>query len=76
MLKGRISPESNKRRQSPFAVRRHEKAAIPALRKPRADAQHNRDPLLGIAHEAFAKEGALVSLDNIAKKAGVGAVTL
>jgi len=45
-------------------------------RKPRADAQRNRELLLGVAKEAFRKYGANASLDDLAKQAGVGAGTL
>lgn len=45
-------------------------------RKPRADAQRNRERILEIAKKAFTRSGADVSLDNIAKQAGVGAGTL
>lgn len=45
-------------------------------RKPRADAQRNRERLLGVAKEAFRKYGANASLDDVAKQAGVGAGTL
>lgn len=45
-------------------------------RKLRADAARNRDRLLEIAREAFAREGADASLDDIAKKSGVGSATL
>ena len=45
-------------------------------RKPRADAQRNRERLMEIAKAAFARGGAEVSLDDIAKAAGVGAGTL
>ncbi len=41
-------------------------------RKPRADAQRNRDRLLKAAKAAFADAGADVSLDEIARRAGVG----
>jgi len=47
-----------------------------AARKPRADAQRNRDRVLGAAKEAFTRSGADASLDDIAKQAGVGAGTL
>ena len=46
------------------------------LRKPRADGQRNRDLIVRIAKEAFTDNGASTSLDEIAKKAGVGAGTL
>jgi AcrR family transcriptional regulator len=47
-----------------------------AGRKPRTDAQRNRERLLEVAKEAFTKSGANASLDDIAKEAGVGAGTL
>ena len=47
-----------------------------AARKPRADAQRNRDRVLEAAKEAFTRSGAVASLDDIAKQAGVGAGTL
>jgi AcrR family transcriptional regulator len=45
-------------------------------RKPRADAQRNRERILNLAKVAFARSGAMASLDEIANKAGVGAGTL
>jgi AcrR family transcriptional regulator len=48
----------------------------PARRKPRRDAQRNRARILEVAKQAFARWGANTSLDDIAKKAGVGAGTL
>ncbi|WP_041249256.1 TetR/AcrR family transcriptional regulator [Gluconacetobacter diazotrophicus] len=45
-------------------------------RKPRADAQRNRDRLLQVAKAAFAEIGPAVSLDEIARRAGVGIGTL
>jgi len=47
-----------------------------AGRKPRADAQQNRERILEAAKEAFGKAGANASLDDIAKQAGVGPGTL
>jgi AcrR family transcriptional regulator len=52
------------------------KRSQPARRKPRRDAQHNRERILEVAKEAFARSGASTSLDDIAKRAGVGAGTL
>ncbi|HXW92304.1 MAG TPA: TetR/AcrR family transcriptional regulator [Terriglobales bacterium] len=52
------------------------KSAKTAQRKPRTDAQRNRDRVLGVAKEAFTRYGANASLDDIAKEAGVGAGTL
>ena len=45
-------------------------------RKPRADAQRNRERILEVAKEEFTRSGANASLDDIAKQAGVGAGTL
>jgi AcrR family transcriptional regulator len=45
-------------------------------RKPRADAQRNRERILDVAKEAFTRSGADTSLDDIAKEAGVGPGTL
>jgi AcrR family transcriptional regulator len=42
----------------------------------RADARRNRDQLLAVAAQAFAASGPDVTLDAIAKKAGVGIGTL
>jgi AcrR family transcriptional regulator len=47
-----------------------------AHRKPRADAERNRERILDVAKEAFARSGANASLDDIAKQAGVGPGTL
>ena len=47
-----------------------------AVRKPRADARRNRDSLLEAAKAAFAEFGAEASLDEIARRAGVGIGTL
>jgi AcrR family transcriptional regulator len=52
------------------------KRSQPAQRKPRMDAQRNRERILEVAKEAFARSGAGTSLDDIAKQAGVGAGTL
>jgi AcrR family transcriptional regulator len=49
-------------------------AAVP--RKRRADSQRNRDLLADAAKAAFAELGAEVSLDEIARRAGVGIGTL
>jgi AcrR family transcriptional regulator len=47
-----------------------------AGRKPRADAQRNRQRILEVAKQAFTRSGANTSLDNIASEAGVGPGTL
>jgi AcrR family transcriptional regulator len=48
----------------------------PAGRKPRADAQRNRERILEVAKQAFTRSGANASLDDIASEAGVGPGTL
>jgi AcrR family transcriptional regulator len=45
-------------------------------RKPRADARKNRDRILEVAKQEFTRSGASASLEEIAKKAGVGPGTL
>ena len=45
-------------------------------RKPRADAQRNRERILEVAKQEFTTSGANASLEEIAKKAGVGPGTL
>jgi AcrR family transcriptional regulator len=52
------------------------KRSQPAQRKPRADAQQNRERILEVAKVAFTRSGANTSLDDIAKQAGVGPGTL
>jgi AcrR family transcriptional regulator len=52
------------------------KHSQPSQRKPRSDAQRNRERILEVAKEAFARSGAATSLDDIAKQASVGPGTL
>jgi AcrR family transcriptional regulator len=52
------------------------KRSQPARRKPRVDAQRNRERILEVAKAAFTRSGANASLDDIAKQAGVGPGTL
>ena len=47
-----------------------------AVRKPRADAQRNRERILEIARLAFTRHGAEATLDDIARQAGIGPGTL
>ena len=47
-----------------------------SVRKPRSDAQRNRERILEAAKEAFTRAGVDASLDEIAKEAGVGPGTL
>jgi len=48
----------------------------PPERKVRADAQRNRERILEVAKQAFTRDGASASLDDIARRAGIGAGTL
>jgi len=54
------------------------KKKIPSLpaRKPRADAQRNRELILEAAKDVFTRDGAVASLDEIARQAGIGPGTL
>ena len=52
------------------------KRSPPVQRKTRTDAQRNRERILEVAKAAFARSGANTSLDDVARKAGVGAGTL
>src|SRR5262249_34643892 len=46
------------------------------VRKPRSDAQRNRERILEVARQGFSRSGANTSLDDIAREAGVGPGTL
>jgi AcrR family transcriptional regulator len=48
----------------------------PPSRKPRSDAKRNRDRILEVAKEVFTRDGAAASLDDIARRSGVGNATL
>lgn len=52
------------------------KKSKPEPRKPRTDAQRNRERILEVAKDAFTRYGADASLDDIARQAGVGPGTL
>jgi len=52
------------------------KRSPPTERKQRSDAQQNRERILAVARKAFTKSGANASLEDVAKQAGVGIVTL
>ncbi|WP_353069792.1 TetR/AcrR family transcriptional regulator [Tunturibacter empetritectus] len=49
---------------------------LPPSRKPRADAKRNRERILEVAREAFTRDGAAASLDDIARRSGIGNATL
>lgn len=73
-----VSERLDIRRLSPvtwiFAMPK--KHSQPAGRKPRSDAQENRNRILEVAKAAFTRSGADASLDDIAKQAEVGPGTL
>jgi AcrR family transcriptional regulator len=48
----------------------------PPSRKPRADARRNRERILEVAKEAFTRDGAAASLDDIARRSNIGSGTL
>jgi AcrR family transcriptional regulator len=51
-------------------------AAKKTVRKPRADAQRNRQRILEVAKQVFTRRGAEASMDEIAKRARIGPGTL
>ncbi len=51
-------------------------APPPPTRKPRADAERNRERILAAAKDVFTRDGAAASLDEIARLSGVGNATL
>src|SRR5580698_4875629 len=50
--------------------------STPKERKPRADALRNRERILEEAKKAFTREGDDISLEDVARQAGVGPGTL
>jgi AcrR family transcriptional regulator len=52
------------------------KKKIPPTRKPRADATRNRERILEVARQVFTRDGAAASLDDIARRSGIGNATL
>src|SRR5262249_50652660 len=66
------------RRLSPvtFFFEMPEKRPKTVGRKPRTDAQRNRERILQVAKDAFTRFGGNVSLDDVAKQARVGPGTL
>jgi AcrR family transcriptional regulator len=61
-----------------FVIRMSKKKLPPPtpVRKPRADAERNRERILEIAKDAFTRDGATASLDDIARRSGIGNATL
>src|SRR6201997_3130947 len=74
-----MSPEIVDNRRRPPVAKTLEMAtrrSKPAPRKPRADAQRNRERILEVAKDAFTKSNDDINLDDVAKQAEVGAGTL
>jgi AcrR family transcriptional regulator len=63
-------------RPAPRRAREQEAAPGGPVRKPRADGRRNRERLIEAAKAAFGEVGADVSLEEIARRAGVGIGTL
>jgi AcrR family transcriptional regulator len=62
---------------SGFKKRFMKKSAVPKnARKPRADAQRNRERILEVAKQVFTRRGADASMDEIARRAKIGPGTL
>jgi len=51
-------------------------ASLLPPRNPRADAKRNRERILEVAKEVFTRDGAAASLDEIARRSGIGNATL
>lgn len=54
----------------------HNSPPTTVARRPRVDAQRNRERILEVAREAFTQHGAMATLDDIARRAEVGPGTL
>jgi AcrR family transcriptional regulator len=62
---------------SGFKKRFMKKSVVPKnARKPRADAQRNRERILEVAKQVFTRRGADASMDEIARRAKIGPGTL
>jgi AcrR family transcriptional regulator len=57
-----------------YAMKKSAKKTV--ARKPRADAQRNRERILEVAKQVFTRRGAEASMDEIAKRAAIGPGTL
>lgn len=73
-----VSESVDNRRRSPVAnfLGMKKRPLQSAPRKPRTDAQRNRERILEAAKDVFTRFGAAASLDEIARQAGVGPGTL
>jgi AcrR family transcriptional regulator len=75
---GDVAPLTHYRRQRPVCQRwaTTDRGDLTSPKPLRADARRNRDRLVEVATDAFASDGLAVSLDEIARRAGVGPGTL
>jgi AcrR family transcriptional regulator len=62
--------------RSTIRMKKKKAPPAPSARKPRADAERNRERILEVAKEVFTREGAAASLDDIARRSGLGNATL
>src|SRR6202011_4814161 len=79
LIKRRMSPEViDNRRRPPVAkvLEMTTKRSKSAQRKPRADAQRNRERILEVAKDAFTRSNGEINLDDVARQAGGGAGTV
>lgn len=67
---------SKKPNQAPGVGDTDSVGATPPEKALRADARRNRDKLLEVAHKVFTTEGIIVSMDEIARRAGMGVGTI
>ena len=59
-----------------YRMAKRKTAPTSPVRKTRADATRNRERILEVAKEAFTRNGAVASLDDIARQSGIGSGTL
>ena len=57
-------------------MKKEQLSQSPPARKPRADAERNRERILEVAKDVFTRDGAAASLDDIARRSGIGNATL
>jgi AcrR family transcriptional regulator len=72
-----LQPHQGNRRKEVVVVAESPPVSGPAMRRPqRADARRNFDALLAAAREVFSEQGTDASLEEVARRAGVGIGTL
>ncbi|MBJ7383835.1 MAG: TetR/AcrR family transcriptional regulator, partial [Mycolicibacterium sp.] len=73
---GTSAPVSSTIRNARSVLSTKEREVTSTTRPMRADAARNRAKVLEVAYETFAAEGLAVPIDEIARRAGVGAGTV